>query len=1045
MNQFSSNLHTVYGKKIKLLFLTVTAFFLFSFLTTNGQNPTVTINQSATQPDPANSSPINFTVLFDQPVIGFTTGDVAISGTAGGLVALVTGGPTLYNVSVSGMTTCGTVIANIPAGVCTNTLTQPNLASTSIDNTVSFLTGSPNVTINQAASQTDPTSASPINFTVVFDQPVAGFATGDVSLSGTAGATTGIVTGSGYTYNVAVYGMTAIGTVIATIAAGVAQACAQTNNASTSTDNTVTINCVPPVVNVTPAISCGGVAGLGCNGPLTASGNADGYVWSPLAGLYTNCTMTVAYTGTNLSTVYAGPTVNTIYTVTGTIIATGCTSTASAQVNYTPPAPVVTPPSVNMCLGDPAVKLRVANGIGFTQFCSGTVNIPVPDNNPAGAVSSVAVAGILPNCTITGMTVTINMPHTRIGNMVFVLKAPNGQVLNLDYHLSATGGTASTTGFVNTIISSAGTTALSGGVNPYTGTFRPDALGGPAGGFGAAGPTGMQPTVPTWSPLYTPNPNGTWTLGFYDGLTGDVGTLTSWCLVINYSCAAIPATPAIWTPAAGLFADAASTVPYVAGTQVDSVWVRPTPAGVYPYQVTNRGVPALLCAPATNFTSNNGDGLVTFNVKNNHPFPIRLLQINSKTFTTAQTSVSVYYKTSAINGPPGFISAANGWNFFGGSSIAGNGAVVQPFLTNLQLTIPPGITYGICLRAETFTSVPNLAYRTLLAGNYSFNDGGCEIITGTNIGYSGNTNTPATPLSGFVGSVQFADASTTCISPARSVVVTVGQVTSITTQPLNKTVCVGNTATFTVGVAGVGPFTYQWQVSSNGGATYNNLINGGVYSGALTNTLLVSAPPVTMNGYLFRVLVNNGFGCSGATSAAALLTFNPLPGIVITANPLIIGPTQTTTIFSTVTPNPAATYTWYYNNTVLPGATSASLLVNYGSPGDYQLKVTDVNGCTNLSNIITIANSFALNMYTYPNPSGGLFQVRYYSEPNNTLQSSLTVYNNQGTKIITRDFTQTVPYQKIDVDVRANGKGLYWVELRDANGKRLGMRRVVVQ
>ena len=1046
MNQFSSNLHTVYGKKRKLLFLTVTAFFLFSFLTTNGQNPTVTINQSATQPDPANSSPINFTVLFDQPVIGFTTGDVAISGTAGGLVALVTGGPTLYNVSVSGMTTCGTVIANIPAGVCTNTLTQPNLASTSIDNTVTLLTGNPNVTINQAASQPDPTSASPINFTVQFDQVVTGFATGDVSLSGTAGATTGIVTGSGATYNVAVYGMTAIGTVIATIAAGVCgNACAQTNNASTGTDNTVTINCVPPVVNVTPAISCGGVAGLGCNGPLTASGNADGYVWSPLAGLYNDCQATVPYTGDSRTVVYAAPTANIIYTVTGTITATVCSATATTLVNYTPPGPIVIPPSVNMCLGDPAVKLRVASGNGFNSFCSGVISVPVPDNNPAGAFSSINITGIPGSCTVTGMNVMINMAHTRIGNMVFVLKAPNGQVLNLNYHLTATGGIGSTTGFNNTILSSTGTTSLSSGTNPYTGTFRADAQLAPAGGFGATGPMGMLPTTTSWANLFMGSVNGNWTLGFYDGVTGDVGTLTSWCLVINYSCAAIPATPAIWTPAAGLFADAASTVPYVAGTQVDSVWVRPTPAGVYPYQVTNRGVPALLCAPATNFTSNNGDGLVTFNVKNNHPFPIRLLQINSKTFTTAQTSVSVYYKTSAINGPPGFISAANGWNFFGGSSIAGNGAVAQPFLTNLQLTIPPGITYGICLRAETFTSVPNLAYRTLLAGNYSFNDGGCEIITGTNIGYSGNTNTPATPLSGFVGSVQFADASTTCISPARSVVVTVGQVTSITTQPLNKTVCVGNTATFTVGVAGVGPFTYQWQVSSNGGASYNNIVDGGVFAGTLTNMLFVTPTTIAMNGNLFRVLVNGGSGCTGATSAAALLTVNPMPTITITANPLVIGPGQTTTIFSTVTPNPAATYTWYYNGAVLPGATADTVLVDINGLGDYQLKVTDVNGCINLSNIITIVHSFALTLFTYPNPSAGIFQIRYYSEVNNALQRSLMVYNNWGERIITRSFTQTMPYQKIDIDIRAHGKGLYWIELRDAIGKRLAINRAVIQ
>ncbi len=95
--------------------------------------------------------------------------------------------------------------------------------------------------INQAASQADPANISPINFTVVFSELVSDFVTGDVTLGGTAGATTAIVTGNGTTYNVAVSGMTSDGTVIATLAAGVAHdAAGNASLASTSTDNTVT-------------------------------------------------------------------------------------------------------------------------------------------------------------------------------------------------------------------------------------------------------------------------------------------------------------------------------------------------------------------------------------------------------------------------------------------------------------------------------------------------------------------------------------------------------------------------------------------------------------------------------------------------------------------------------------------------------------------------------------------------------------------------------------------------------------------------------------
>jgi hypothetical protein len=104
----------------------------------------------------------------------------------------------------------------------------------------------PDVTIDQASGQQDPTSASPINFIVEFSEPVTGFSDTDVSLSGTAGATTAVVTGSGATYNVAVSGMTQSGTVIAAIPANAAIDVANNGNtASTSTDNTVTFTVTP--------------------------------------------------------------------------------------------------------------------------------------------------------------------------------------------------------------------------------------------------------------------------------------------------------------------------------------------------------------------------------------------------------------------------------------------------------------------------------------------------------------------------------------------------------------------------------------------------------------------------------------------------------------------------------------------------------------------------------------------------------------------------------------------------------------------------------
>jgi hypothetical protein len=102
--------------------------------------PTVAINQAASQADPANASPINFTVVFSESVSDFVTGDVTLGGTAGATTAIVTGNGTTYNVAVSGMTSDGTVVASIAAGVAHDTAGNASVASTSTDNVVAFST-----------------------------------------------------------------------------------------------------------------------------------------------------------------------------------------------------------------------------------------------------------------------------------------------------------------------------------------------------------------------------------------------------------------------------------------------------------------------------------------------------------------------------------------------------------------------------------------------------------------------------------------------------------------------------------------------------------------------------------------------------------------------------------------------------------------------------------------------------------------------------------------------------------------------------------------
>jgi hypothetical protein len=221
-------------------------------VTVDNVRPSVTVNQAAGQSDPTNVAPVRFTVVFSEPVSGFTHADVAVGGTTGGTKTVaVSGGPSSYQVAVSGMTS-GVLTAAIGAGAAVDAAGNGNTASTSTDNAVIFDITAPAVTIDQAPGQADPTTGSPINFAVRFSEPVSGFGAADVTIGGSAGGTrTVAVTGGPVSYNVAVSGMTD-GTVIATIAAGVARdAVGAGNAASTSTDNQVTFDATAPAVAIT--------------------------------------------------------------------------------------------------------------------------------------------------------------------------------------------------------------------------------------------------------------------------------------------------------------------------------------------------------------------------------------------------------------------------------------------------------------------------------------------------------------------------------------------------------------------------------------------------------------------------------------------------------------------------------------------------------------------------------------------------------------------------------------------------------------------------
>jgi hypothetical protein len=377
---------------------------------------TVTVNQASTQVDPTGTSPVNFTVVFSQSVSDFVTGDATIGGTAGATTATVTGSGTTYNVAVTGMTTNGPIIVSVGAGKATDAAGNANTASTSSDNTVTWAPGGPTVTINQAASQVDPAFVSPVNFTVVFSAVVTDFATGDVVLSGTAGATTATVTGSGTTYNVAVSGMTTSGTVVATIPQGVATAGGLPNVPSTSSDNSITWQPGPTVtinqasgqadptstspINFTVVFSAA-VTGF-TTGDVTITGTAGGTLVGTVTGSGTTYNVAVSGMttgGTVIATVPAGVAVD--LSVRPNLASTSTDN----SVTWSPGGPTVT---INQASGqaDPTstspINFTVVFSAAVTGFTTGDVTI----TGTAGGTKTATVtgSGTTYNVAVTGMT-----------------------------------------------------------------------------------------------------------------------------------------------------------------------------------------------------------------------------------------------------------------------------------------------------------------------------------------------------------------------------------------------------------------------------------------------------------------------------------------------------------------------------------------------------------------------------------------------------------------------------------------------------------------
>ena len=93
---------------------------------------------------------------------------------------------------------------------------------------------------------------------------------------------------------------------------------------------------------------------------------------------------------------------------------------------------------------------------------------------------------------------------------------------------------------------------------------------------------------------------------------------------------------------------------------------------------------------------------------------------------------------------------------------------------------------------------------------------------------------------------------------------------SITTQPGNATVKLGETATFTLAASGTA-LTYQWQIDRNDGNGWVNI------AGANEASYTTSTVNISCNGFKYQCVVSNSAGTVTSNTAVLTVTENIIP------------------------------------------------------------------------------------------------------------------------------------------------------------------------
>jgi hypothetical protein len=261
-----------------------------------------------------------------------------------------------------------------------------------------------------------------------------------------------------------------------------------------------------------------------------------------------------------------------------------------------------------------------------------------------------------------------------------------------------------------------------------------------------------------------------------------------------------------------------------------------------------------------------------------------------------------------------------------------------------------------------------------------------------------------------------------------NVSLTVNPIATIVSQPSNATVCLGNNASLNVSATGTN-LTYQWQMSTDGGVSFNDIL------GATNATVTINNVTTAMNNYQYHVIVNSTTCPSATISSNAVLTINNGPSISAqpTSTAVCVGKNVTITASST---DAGVTYQWQvstdggtvFNN--VSGETSSSIVLNNvtSSMNNNKYRVVVANVCNSInSNVATLTVNQLPLISISASPSTVIFPGQNISltASANSSVSTYSWYNN-GT-LVTGQNSSTI-------NVTSASVGNYSVSVVDLNG-----------